>query len=102
MAANFQQGQELEAQIQMEPGRCYTVVGAALPSVAELNIQIVAVAPIAGMAPVLAVDNTTGPQAVLGERSSCYRWALPVAAPVKVVVSVPSGSGLAAAQLFVK
>ncbi|HTV18771.1 MAG TPA: hypothetical protein VMG12_08875 [Polyangiaceae bacterium] len=102
MAANFQTGQQLEAQVQMEPGKCYTVVGAALPPVAELDIKLVAVTPLAGMAPVLAVDNTTGTQAVLGEKPNCFKWAWPIAAPVKVVVAVTSGQGLAAAQLFGK
>jgi hypothetical protein len=103
MAANFQQGQQLEAQVQMDPGKCYTVVGAGLPpAVTELNIQLVAVTPLPGTAPVLAVDNTTGAQAVLGEKPNCYKWAWPIAAPVKVVVSVAGGAGLAAAQLYAK
>jgi hypothetical protein len=102
MAANFQAGQQLEAQVQMEPGKCYTVVGAALPPVAELDVKLIAVTPLAGMAPVLAVDNTTGAQAVLGEKPNCFKWAWPIAAPVKVVVAVTSGQGLAAAQLFGK
>jgi hypothetical protein len=102
MAANFQQGQQLEAQVQMEPGKCYTVVGASLPPVAELDLKLIAVTPLAGMAPVLAVDNTTGAQAVLGEKPNCFKWAWPIPAPVKVVVTVTSGQGLAAAQLFGK
>jgi hypothetical protein len=103
MAANFQTGQQLEAQIQMDPGKCYTVVGAGLPpAVTELNIQFVAVTPLPGTAPVLAVDNTTGAQAVLGEKPNCYKWAWPIAAPVKVVVSVSGGAGLAAAQVYAK
>jgi hypothetical protein len=102
MAANFQQGQQLEAQVQMEPGRCYTVVGAGVPPVTELDIKLVAITPMAGMAPILAVDNTTGLQAVLGDKPNCFKWAWPIAAPVKVVVTVTGGSGLAAAQLFGK
>jgi hypothetical protein len=102
MAANFQQGQQLEAQVQMEPGKCYTVVGAALPGVTELDLRLVAITPMAGMAPILAVDNTTGPQAVLGEKPNCFKWAWPIPAPVKIVVSVTGGAGLAAAQLFAK
>jgi hypothetical protein len=102
MAANFQQGQQLEAQVQMEPGKCYTVVGASLPPVAELDLKLIAVTPLAGMAPVLAVDNSTGAQAVLGEKPNCFKWAWPIPAPVKVVVTVTSGQGLAAAQLFGK
>ena len=102
MAANFQQGQALEAQVQMEPGKCYTVVGAGVPPVTELDLQLVAVTPMPGMAPVLAVDNTTGMQSVLGEKPNCFKWAWPIPAPVKVVVTVSGGSGLAAAQLFGK
>ena len=102
MAANFQQGQALEAQVQMEPGKCYTVVGAGVPPVTELDIKLLAITPMPGMAPVLAVDNTAGMQAVLGEKPNCFKWAWPIAAPVKVVVSVTAGSGLAAAQLFGK
>jgi len=102
MAANFQQGQTLEAQVQMEPGKCYTVVGAGLPTVTELDLKLVAVTPMAGMAPILAVDNTTGAQAVLGEKPNCFKWAWPIPAPVKVIVGVTGGSGLAAAQLFGK
>jgi len=103
MAANFQTGQQLEAQVQMEPGKCYTVVGAGLPpTVTELDLKLVAVTPLAGMAPILAVDNTTGVQAVLGEKPNCFKWAWPIPAPVKVVVTVTGGSGLAAAQLFGK
>jgi len=102
MAANFQQGQQLEAQVQMEPGRCYTVVAAGLPTLTALDIKLVAVTPLAGMAPVLAVGTTTGSQAVLGEKPNCFKWAWPIPAPVKVVVAATSGSGLAAAQLFGK
>jgi len=102
MAANFQTGQALEAQVQMEPGRCYTVVGAGVPPVTELDLKLVAITPMAGMAPILAVDNTTGLQAVLGEKPNCFKWAWPIPAPVKVVVTVTGGSGLAAAQLFGK
>jgi len=101
MAANFQQGQQLEAQVQMESGKCYTVVGAGLPPLTELDLKLVAVTPLPGLAPILAVDNTTGAQAVLGEKPNCYKWALP-AAPVKVVVTATGGQGLAAAQLFAK
>jgi len=102
MAANFQTGQALEAQVQMEPGKCYTVVGAGVPPVTELDLKLVAITPMAGMAPILAVDNTTGMQAVLGEKPNCFKWAWPIPAPVKVVVTVTAGSGLAAAQLFGK
>jgi hypothetical protein len=102
LVGNFGSGSTLEATIQLSPNKCYTVVGAGLPPVTELNIQFVGVMPIPGMAPVLAADSDTGAQAVLGRKPNCYKWALPMGAPVKVVVTVAGGSGLAAAQVYEK
>ena len=98
IAGNFQQGQSLETQVQFQPGRCYTVVGAAVPTVQNLDIKLVPVVPIPGMSPVIASDQSVGPTAVLGEQPNCYKWAAPLAAPMKVVITVSSGQGLAAAQ----
>jgi hypothetical protein len=102
LVGNFQQGQTLEGQLQLQPGKCYTVVGAGVPPITELNIQLVAVMPIPGMVPVLAQDSDNGPQAVLGRKPNCYKWPMPVGAPVKVIVTAAQGSGLAAAQVYEK
>ena len=104
IVGNFGPGQSLEMDMQLQPGKCYTIVGAAMPTVTELNIQLKANAPMPmpGMSPVLAADQSTGPQAVLGAAPNCYKWPLPVAVPVKVVVTVAGGQGLAAAQVFEK
>jgi len=102
IVGNFQQGQTLEGQLQLSPGKCYTIVGAGTPPVSELNIQLLAVSPIPGMVPVLAQDSDNGPQAVLGRKPNCYKWPLPMGAPVKVVLTVAGGSGLAAAQVYEK
>lgn len=102
LVGNFQAGQTLEVQTQLQPGKCYSVVGVAIPTVTELSLQLVAVSPIPGTAPTLAVDQDTGPQAVLGKKPNCYKWSLPFAAPVKLIVQVTAGSGLAAAQLYEK
>ena len=101
MACSFQQGQQLSKPIQMQPGKCYTVVGAGV-GVTELDLQIVAVTPIPGMAPVLAQDQETGPQAVVGKNPNCYKWALPMAGTVNVVMTATAGTGIAAAQVFEK
>jgi len=101
MACMFQQGQQLSKQIQMQPGKCYTIVGAGA-GVSELDIQVVAVTPIPGMAPVLAQDQETGPQAVVGKDPNCYKWALPMAGTVNVVMTAKAGAGPAAAQVFEK
>ncbi len=103
IGGQFTQGQQLEAQIQMQPGRCYTVVGVGLPPVQELDIQLVATVPVPGLtSPVIASDQTHGPNAVLGDKPNCFKWAAPFAAPVKVVVRVSAGQGVAAAQVFEK
>jgi hypothetical protein len=97
------EGRPLVSQVQMVPGKCYTVVASSLDSgVVELNVQLVAVTPVAGTAPVLAVDNSTGNSAVLGQAPNCYKWAWPMAAPVNVVVLSAQGGGEVSAQVFAR
>ena len=102
IVGNFQQGQKIEKQVQLQPGKCYTVVAAGVPPVTEVNVQFLAVTPVPGMAPVLAQDQDTGSQAVLGKQPNCYKWAAPFSAPVNLALIVPAGSGLAAAQVYEK
>jgi hypothetical protein len=103
IAGNFQQGQVLETQVQMNPGKCYTVVGAAVPTVTNLDIELVPLMPVPGLAsPVVAADQTQAATAVVGAAPNCFKWAWPVAGPMKVVVRVSAGQGMAAAQVFEK
>jgi hypothetical protein len=102
VAGNFSAGSSLESQIQLQPGKCYTVVGAGLPGVNELNLQFIAISPLPAMSPVLAEDKSTGPQAVLGQKPNCYKTIVAWPVPVKLVVTVASGSGIAGAQVFEK
>jgi hypothetical protein len=102
MVANFQQGQTIENQIQLQPGKCYTVVAAALPPVTEINVRFVAVSLIPGTGMVLAEDKQTGTQAVLGQQPACYKNAAPIAVPMRVILEVAGGQGLAAAQVYEK
>ena len=99
IAGQFQPGQVLERSVQMQPGRCYTVVGVGLPPVQDLDLQLIS--SVGGLLnPIVAEDKTDGPNAVLGEKPHCFKWALPLAAPVKVVVKVETGQGVAAAQIY--
>jgi hypothetical protein len=103
IAGNFQQGQTLEGQVQMNPGKCYTIIGVASPTVQNLDIELVPVMPIPGLAsPVMAADQTTGPTAVVGASPNCFKWALQIGAPMKVVVRVSAGQGVAGAQVYEK
>ena len=101
LVGQFQQGQSLEAQVQLVPGKCYTVVAASLPPVQELDVKLVAVS-IPQISPVYAQDNDTGGQAILGKKPNCFKWALPLAAPAKLIITVSQGQGVAGAQLFEK
>ena len=101
IAGQFQAGQVLERDVQMQPGRCYTVVGVGLPPVEDLDLQLVT--GVSGLpGPIIAEDKTDASNAVLGGKPNCFKWALPVAAPVKVVVTVAAGQGVAAAQVYEK
>lgn len=103
IAGNFQQGQTLEAQVQMNPGKCYTVVGVGLPPVTNLDISLVPALPIPGLpAATMAADSTVGSTAIVGDKPNCFKWAFPMSGMMKVVMTVSQGSGVAAAQVFEK
>lgn len=102
MVGNFSAGQTLTNDFQLQAGKCYTVVAAALPPVTEVNVKFVAVSPIPSSAMILAQDNDAGSQAVLGEKPNCYKNALLFAVPVRVVLEVTGGQGIAAAQVYEK
>src|SRR3954467_2386856 len=101
IAGQFQQGQTLEGQVQMQANKCYTVIGVGLPPIQNLDVQLAPFMPIAGLpAAVVAQDQSVGPQAIIGEKGSCYRSVLPM--PMKVIVTVSQGSGVAAVQVYEK
>lgn len=102
MVGNVAPGAPLESQIMLQPNKCYSVVAVGMPPIAELNVQLLAVTIIPGMAPVLATDQDAGATAVLGKKPNCYKWALPLPVAVKVSVQSAGGSGVAAAQVFEK
>jgi hypothetical protein len=103
VAGNFQQGQSLETTVQMTPNKCYTVVGQGLPPITDLDIQLVPTAAIPGLpAAVMASDNTQGAEAIVAGSPNCFKWVLPLGAPVKMIVTAKAGSGMAAAQVYEK
>jgi hypothetical protein len=103
LVGNFATGQTLDVPIQLQPNKCYTVIAASLPPVTEVNVQLQLQTPIPGVVPVLAVDQDTGASAVLGRKTTCYRWMFgSFPASAKVVVQVAGGSGLVAAQAYEK
>jgi hypothetical protein len=100
-AGQFQEGQTLEQQFNIQPGKCYSVVGVGI-GIQELDLQIAA-QPVPNIPPtVLAQDNTTGPNATLGGKGNCFKNPLPIGGPAKVIVKATKGAGMAVAQIYVK
>src|SRR5882724_123967 len=103
IAGNFAQGQSLDQTVQMNPGKCYTIVGVGVPTIQNLDIQLVPSIAIPGLpAAVVASDSTVGANAIVGQQPNCYKWALPMGGTMKVVMTVSQGQGMAAAQVFEK
>src|SRR5690606_14762112 len=95
-AGQFAEGQVLERKVLLAAGKCYTVVAAGLPPISEVNVALF----LEGATIAAAQDETTGMQAVLGSRQSCFQ---PVASGTyRLVLTVEKGQGVAAAQVFEK
>jgi hypothetical protein len=100
MAATFQTGQTMEQVIQLQTGRCYTVVAAG-PTVTAWDFSLILVANPLPVTPVLAHEAQTGTTAALAGNGNCFKWNwLP--AQARVVVQVTQGGGVAVAQLYGK
>lgn len=100
LAGEFSQGQTLETVIQLEAGKCYTIVGAGAPPIQNVDLQMVPVVPLPGVAPIVAQDQTATPIAIVGEKPNCFKALFPGA--MKVVLTVSAGQGIAAAEAYVK
>jgi len=101
-AGQFAEGQVLEQPINLQPGKCYTVVAASVGAIQELDVMIQG--QIAPFPPTtFAQDNQTGPTATLGSKASgCWKYPAPISAPAKIVLKVTRGSGMAAAKVYMK
>lgn len=100
-AGQFQEGQTLEQPINLQPGKCYTVLAASIGPVTELDVMLQAQLPPLPPSTV-AQDQGSGPTATLGGKAGCWKYPLPVPGPAKVVLRVTKGSGMAAAKVYVK
>jgi hypothetical protein len=100
-AGQFQPGDVLEQPINVQPGKCYTVVAAGIG--VEVSLQIVA-QPAPMMPPqVVAQSQAPGPTTVVGGRASgCWRSPYPTGFPAKIVLTAARGSGMAAAKVFTR
>ena len=98
------EGQTIEQQAMLMPGKCYTIVGTSISGVEELDISVNWVTLLPNLAPLIAVDNMTGPQAIVAGSPNCYKIPpiVMIATPVKIILKSTKGSGIAGAQLYAK
>lgn len=100
VVASFMQGQHHDMDFQLQPGRCYTVVGVGM-GVHELDIQVVVNQPPAPES-VLAQDDRTGPHSVVGGSGRCHQTTSPIPLPVKIRTTATTGSGIVMVQVYSK
>jgi hypothetical protein len=107
------EGQSASSQVFMlQQGFCYTILGASLPGVTELDMQLDldlagggAVPPALAalnIKPLLMTDTEQGPNGAMGAKQSCYQWAFPIPAAVRVTLKSRTGAGPVAAQVYKK
>lgn len=94
--------QTMEQIATLKPGKCYTVIASGLIPITEVNVQLLPEIGIPGANLVLAQDQSTGAQAVLGQGANCYKWALSAEGRVRVVTTVAAGAGIVATQVYEK
>lgn len=100
LAATFQTGQTMEQVIQLQSGRCYTVVAAG-PTVQAWDFSLILVANPIPVQPVILHEAANGTPAAMAGGGNCFKWNFP---PVtaRVVVQVTQGGGIAVAQVYGK
>lgn len=106
------EGQQISTQtFMLQPGYCYSFLGQGLPNVTEVDMQLVLDPVAGGLPPALAAfagnplllqDTLTGQITSMATKKDCYKWALPAAAPVKLIVKARTGSGPVAGQVYKK
>ena len=93
----------LEQPINIQPGKCYTIIAAGM-GVQQVEVQLVA-QPAPMFPPTVIATSAPGggPTAVLGGKATgCWKNPLPIGGPAKVVLKAARGAGMAAAQVYSK
>jgi len=98
---SFQEGQSLEQPINIQAGKCYTIIAAGMGP--QVEIQLVAQPAPMFPATVLAQSQGAGPTAVIGGKAAgCFKNPLPFGGPAKIILKAARGAGMAGAQVFSK
>jgi hypothetical protein len=98
---SLQQGQTSEGQVTLQPGKCYTLIGASSIGVLETEIKVTMPAPLNTQ---VLGQNAAGmnPMPVVWGGGNCYRSPSPIAMPVRLEVTMKSGAGTIGIQAYSK
>lgn len=105
------EGETIEIPITVQPGQCYSALAGSFPNITEVDIKVVFnvaenLPPVfqAFKDQAVAEDAETGPTAAVGRSNNCikHNFAIPLPAPMKVVVTARNGSGPMAVQVYRK
>jgi hypothetical protein len=102
IAGQFQEGQVLEQPINIQAGKCYSVIGAGM-GITQMDIQLVV--QMAPLPPQVLAQSSPGQggTAILGGKSAgCFKNPLPLGGPGKVIIKATKGAGIGAAQVYIK
>jgi hypothetical protein len=95
------QGQTSEGQIQLQAGKCYTLIAASNPGVLEVSIKVTMPSPM--QAQVLGESEAGMNPMPTVWKGNCYKSPLPMGAmPARVEVTMKSGSGMIGIQPYAK
>lgn len=100
LSAQLTQGSHATAQITLEPGHCYSIVGFGGFGVMRYQINLATPPPAPPV--VLASSKDTGIDPTLGPNEQCYRNPAPVAVPALVDMFLVQGQGMVGAQVYKK
>ncbi len=107
------EGGTLSIPVTLQPGHCYSFLGASYPNVSELDLVLKPnvgganlaampfLTPFLAMA-VLAQDGESGPLATVGKGSACFTNPFPFAGPAIIEAKARTGAGPIAVQVYSK
>jgi predicted small secreted protein len=102
IAGMLSDGGTVDRDMNLMPGKCYTILGTGLPPVTQVNMKISLKIALPMLPPgVLAQSSTTGLNAAIGAGKDCYKTIGPVAIPVVLSIS-GTGAGAVGAQVYIK
>jgi hypothetical protein len=102
IAGMLSEGGSIDRDLNLLPGKCYTVLGTGMPPVSQVNLKMTLKVALPMLPPgVLAQSSTTGLNASIGAGKNCYKTIGPVAIPVVLSIT-GTGAGAVGAQVYVK